>query len=120
MRKQLGGGMRQAGILAAAGIVALEQMVDRISEDNFRAFTLAEKLAGIPGFELPMGAPQSNMVFLQLTAKHLLDAHSVAGRLKEKGVRVGVVGPRTFRLVLHYWIDDTAVARTIEAFNQAL
>ena len=66
IRKQLGGGMRQAGVLAAAGLVALEKMVDRLSEDHFRARRLAEGLANIPGVVLHMGMPGTNMVFLEL------------------------------------------------------
>jgi threonine aldolase len=120
IRKQLGGGMRQAGILAAAGIVALETMVDRLAEDHARARRLAEYLAQIPGIELNPGTPQTNMVFLSLSDEVPLTAEEVAARLDARGVKVGVVAPRQFRLVTHYWIDDLAVERAAAEFSQAL
>ncbi len=120
IRKQLGGGMRQAGILAAAGIVALETMVERLAEDHHRARELAQGLARMPGLHLPMGLPATNMVFLNLDESLPLDATAFAARLAERGVRVGVVGPRQFRLVTHYWIGDAEVAQTLAAFEDVL
>lgn len=119
-RKQLGGGMRQCGVLAAAGIVALESMVERLGEDHARARRLAAGLSAIPGLALDPGGPQTNMVFLSLDESLRLDAAQVAERLSRFGVRVGVVGPRRFRLVTHYWIDDEGVERAIRAFEQAI
>lgn len=121
IRKQLGGGMRQAGILAAAGIIALEQMVDRLSEDHRRAKLLAAGLAEVPGLVLDPGTPHTNMVFMSLAndGKNL-SAHEVARALKEKDVLVGVVAERSFRLVTHYWIGDQAVERTLSAFREIL
>lgn len=120
IRKQLGGGMRQAGILAAAGIVALETMVDRLSEDHDRARFLAEGLANIPGLILDPGTPYTNMVFMNLSEGVPFDARETARLLTEHGVKVGVAGPRRFRLVTHYWIDDTGVEAAISAFEQVL
>ena len=120
LRKQLGGGMRQAGILAAAGIVALETMVDRLAEDHARARRLAGCLAEIPGLILDPGTPQTNMVFAGLAHDVQFTADQVAQRLNGHGVKVGVVSARRFRLVTHYWIDDLAVEQTATAFNQAL
>ena len=120
IRKQLGGGMRQAGVLAAAGIVALEQMVERLPEDHARAKRLAEGLAGIPGIEFPLGKPQSNMVFVQLNQNLSLTASEVATRLVSHGIKVGVTGPRMFRMVLHYWVDDSSIDRTLKAFQEVL
>ncbi len=119
VRKQLGGGMRQAGVLAAAGIVALETMIDRLAEDHSRARRLAEGLAAIPGLVLD-GVPPTNMVFLGLADEVPADAREVAGLLKSRGVLVGAVSERRFRLVTHYWIDDAAVDRSVEAFAQML
>jgi threonine aldolase len=117
IRKQLGGGMRQAGVLAAAGIVALETMVDRLGEDHERARCLADKLRSIPALALDEGSPYTNMVFLNLSDQAgPAAAKEVAEKMAEKGVRVGVVGPRRFRLVTHYWIDDAAVDRAASAF----
>ncbi|RPI32907.1 MAG: low-specificity L-threonine aldolase [Chloroflexota bacterium] len=120
IRKQLGGGMRQAGVLAAAGIVALDSMIDRLAEDHARARTLAESLAAIPGFHLEMGMPQTNMVFITLDDNIPLDAQKTAQHLAERGIRVGVVSQRGFRLVTHYWIDEAAVKKTITAFQEVL
>lgn len=121
IRKQLGGGMRQAGVLAAAGIVALETMVDRLVEDHVRAQNLAQGLAKIPGFVLDPGTPNTNMVFLSLAEETApLTSGDMADRLAERGVKVGVVGERHFRLVTHYWIDDPAVEGALQAFADAL
>jgi len=120
IRKQLGGGMRQAGVLAAAGIVALEQMVDRLPEDHIRARHLANGLTTLPGIEFPMGQPQSNMVFAQLSDSLPVNAKQVAEKLRTHGVKVGVVSDRMFRMVLHYWVDDDGIERTLKAFQNAL
>jgi len=120
VRKQLGGGMRQAGILAAAGIVAIETMTERLVEDHARARLLAQGLAGIPGIVLDPGSPYTNMIFVNVTGQPSLDSPGFAARLAEQGVKVGVVGKRRFRLVLHYWINDTAVTQTVRAFESVL
>ncbi len=120
IRKQLGGGMRQAGVLAAAGIVALEQMVERLPQDHARAKRLADGLAGIAGIAFPLGKPQSNMVFVQLNPNVSLSASEVATRLASHGIKVGVTGPRMFRMVLHYWVEDSGIDRTLEAFQEVL
>lgn len=120
IRKQLGGGMRQVGVLAAAGIVALEQMVDRLPEDHVRARKLADGLATLSGIEFPMGRPQSNMVFAQLSDSLPVNAKQVAEKLRTHGVKVGVVSDRMFRMVLHYWVDDNGIERTLKAFQSEL
>lgn len=120
IRKQLGGGMRQAGILAAAGIVALECMVDRLGEDHLRARRLAEGLGRIPGLILDPGTPHTNMVFLSLHDDIPLEAEQFADRLLQYGVKVGVIARRRFRLVTHYWIDDAGVDQALEAFREVI
>lgn len=120
IRKQLGGGMRQAGVLAAAGIVALEKMVDRLAEDHAHARRLADGLAALPWLTLEMGTPYTNMIFAKLRPGTGLTANQVAGRLDERGVRVGALDPDGFRLVTHYWISDNDVDCTIEAFKEVL
>ncbi len=119
IRKMLGGGMRQAGILAAAGIVALEEMVDRLAEDHKRARYLAQGLSFLPWLVLDPGTPYTNMIFMNLAENFPVDAARVADALCEKNVRVGVVGKRRFRLVTHYWIGDEAVDKAIIAFQEA-
>jgi threonine aldolase len=120
IRKQLGGGMRQAGVLASAGIVALETIVPRLVEDHIRANELASGIKNTPGLNLDLGSPYTNMVFLKLDDEVPLDAREVAIRLKEKGVLVGVIGPRRFRLVTHYWIDSNAITQAVDAFREVL
>ncbi len=120
MRKQLGGGMRQAGVLAAAGIVALETMIDRLVDDHNRARRLATGLAAIPGLILDPGTPQTNMVFLELAEEIGMSSSQVAARLAERNVLVGVTGPRRFRLVTHYWIDDNNIEFTIASFRRVI
>jgi len=120
MRKQLGGGMRQAGILAAAGIVALEKMVDRLAEDHARARRLAEGLAAIPGISLEAGSPYTNMVYFNLTEQVPYNAQEVADRLATQHILVGCVSERGFRAVTHYWIDDRAIAETLSGFANVL
>lgn len=120
IRKQLGGGMRQAGILAAAGIVALETIVPRLAEDHQRAKALASGLAAISGVQLDPGTPQTNMVYFTLGHEIPLDARQTALRLKEKDILVGVVGARRFRLVTHYWITPAVVDQTVAAFQSVL
>jgi threonine aldolase len=118
-RKMLGGGMRQAGILAAAGIVALETMIDRLAEDHARARTLAEGLSENPNLVLE-GLPQSNMVFFNLADSIKLTVQEIEAQMKARGVLVHAFGPRRMRLVTHYWIDDMAVEKTVAAFREVL
>ncbi len=120
IRKMLGGGMRQAGVLAAAGIIAIEEMSGRLAQDHQRARSLAQRIGAIPGMELTYGMPQSNLVFVNLVEDAPLTASEVVGRLGQSGIKVGAVGPMAFRLATHYWIDDEAVDRTVSAFRQVL
>jgi threonine aldolase len=120
LRKMLGGGMRQAGIIAAAGIIALESMVDRLVEDHTRAVKLADGLKLIPGLVLDFGLPATNMVFLSLLPEIRADASVLIEELKKRGILAGQTGPRSIRLVLHYWIDDNGVEKTIAAFRVAI
>lgn len=120
IRKQLGGGMRQAGVLAAAGIVALESMVERLCEDHQRARALAGGLARlhIPGLRVERELPPTNMVFVALDGA--IQADELTRRLLDQGVKVGGVGQRRLRLVTHHGIDDAAVERTLQAFGSVL
>jgi len=120
LRKMLGGGMRQAGVLAAAGIISLQKMTERLSEDHRRAASLADGLSSIPGISFEMGKPQTNMVFPYLTSLVSLSPLEIATKLADKGIKVGVVGARSFRLVTHYWIRDEDVAATIDAFRKII
>ena len=117
IRKQLGGGMRQAGILAAAGIVAIEQMVPRLFEDHIRARRLAQGLSEIQGISLPLGQPQSNMVYCSVDESISASSSEIVWMMKEQGVLIGEVAERTYRMVIHYWIDESAIERTLDAFK---
>jgi threonine aldolase len=119
-RKMLGGGMRQAGVLAAAGIVALEKVAPRLGEDHVRARTLAEGLSENRGLVLDAGTPATNMIFMNLSDDVEMSATEVAEKLKEHGVLAGVAGARRFRLVTHYWIDDKNVEKAVAAFREVL
>ena len=120
LRKMVGGGMRQAGILAAAGIVALEQMTDRLEEDHHHAKELAAGLSRLPGIVFNMGFPQTNMVFPSLAISVALSATQVEQSLAAEGIKVDVVSDRLFRLVTHYWITENDVQRTVQAFEALL
>lgn len=119
IRKHLGGGMRQAGVIAAAGIVALESMVERLVEDHARARNLAEGLSEIPQIKLDK-MPPTNMVFFSLADSVRLTVEQIEAQMKERGILVEAMGKRRFRLVTHYWIDDAAVEKTVEAFKAVL
>ena len=119
-RKLLGGGMRQAGVLAAAGILALQKMVPRLGEDHDRARALAKGLSENYGLVLDAGTPATNMIFMNLHKSVDMSAAEVAAKLKQHGVLSGIAGERRFRLVTHYWIDDAAVEKTVAAFAAVL
>ena len=114
-RKVVGGGMRQAGILAAAGLVALEQMAGRVAEDHARARRLAEGLAEIPGVEV---APvMSNILYFWLTEKVSKTQDQVVNGLVERGVLLLGRLEGRFRAVTHYWISDEDIEKTIQAMR---
>ncbi len=109
-RKILGGGMRQAGIIAAAGIVALNEMVDRLAIDHLTACRLAEGLADIPGIVIDSADIKTNIVFFQLEDSIRASADEIARELAEDtGIRIGASGPRLFRALTHYWVGAREV-----------
>jgi len=120
LRKMLGGGMRQVGVLAAAGIISLQSMIERLEDDHVRARRLAKGLRGITGIELDPGSPQTNMVYFSLGEGVEPDAAEVTRRMQALGVLLDPDGPRRFRLVTHYWIDDATVERALAAFREVL
>jgi threonine aldolase len=120
IRKMLGGGMRQVGIVAAAGIISLERMTKRLSEDHARARKLADGLRQINGLVVDQNSPYTNMVYFNLSEDVQTNAQMVMQKMKELGVLVDPENARRFRLVTHYWIDDPAVEKTVSAFQKAL
>jgi threonine aldolase len=119
MRKMLGGGMRQAGIIAAAGIVALETMVERLREDHANARLLAEGLAALPGIEIDLGTVQTNIVIFDVNRKDL-DAPGLAGKLGEQGIKCFAVNPERIRMVTHKDVDRPGILRALEVLKSIL
>lgn len=117
-RKILGGGMRQAGIIAAAGIVALEKMVDRLAEDHQNARALAQGLATIAGLRVRPASRRTNMVFFDIDG----DAASTrrfSRALAERGVLLGPREPTSFRAVTHYGVTCADIDRVVAAAAEA-
>jgi threonine aldolase len=114
----LGGGMRQAGILAAAGIVALERMVDRLAEDHANARALAEGLARLPGFTIDMASVQTNIVILRVARPGGADALVQACQARK--VKVHAIGPNAIRCVTHKDVDAEDVKRALDAFGEIM
>lgn len=119
VRKSVGGGMRQAGIIAAAGIVALTEMVDRLAEDHANAKALAAGLAKIPGLRIDPGAIFTNIVYFRVEKKGL-DASVMAARLDAHGVRVLPTAPDQLRAVLNYHVTQAHVQQALAVFSQVM
>ncbi|HVC32054.1 MAG TPA: low-specificity L-threonine aldolase [Chloroflexota bacterium] len=117
-RKLLGGGMRQAGIIAAAGIVALTTMVDRLADDHENARILAEGLAELPGIALDPSKIRTNIVIFDVSAA--IGADELVARLKDSGVLCNVAAPGRIRMVTHHGIVQADVERAIRAADGAL
>jgi len=118
-RKMLGGGTRQAGILAAAGLVALETMVDRLREDHENARVLAEALAALPGVTIDLQRVQTNIVIFSLQRKDL-DAPGLILKLAEQGVKAFNISQDAIRMVTHKDVDRAGILRTIQVLKQIL
>jgi len=116
-RKVLGGSMRQVGVLAAAGIVALETMVDRLAEDHANAKHLAEGLADTPGLVVDPDRVKTNMVYFDLSPEVMLDAAAVGRALAERAVLIDLAGRRRFRAVTHAWVSAQEIDRALLAFR---
>ena len=114
-RKMLGGGMRQAGVLAAAGIIAVEEMLGRLGEDHARARGLAEALAQLPKITLDLSTVQTNMIYF-----HVSDAASVAEKMAEQSVLCNALGPQTIRLVTHYHVTDEDVTKAVNVIQEVV
>jgi len=121
MRKSLGGGMRQAGILAAAGIVALEQMIDRLAEDHENAQRLLRGLLQIPGINVNPQQVKTNMVFFGLNDDVALSTEEVIHRLCQRAnIWLSESGVRRFRAVTHYWISPADVQLFLHTLSAIL
>ena len=119
IRKGLGGGMRQAGIIAAAGIVALETMVDRLQEDHTNARLLADGIADLSGIILDPESIKTNIIYFDMDDAAMESADFLAA-LSTKGIQFFDTGPRRFRMVTHYGITAEDILYTIDGFKQTL
>lgn len=119
LRKMLGGGMRQAGVLAAAGLISLEKMTGRLGQDHARAKNLFEGLKQVKGLKLDARSA-SNMIYFDLADRITLTENQIIEEMKKYDVLVDWAGPRRFRLVTHYWVDDAGVEKAIRGFSEVL
>lgn len=118
-RKLVGGGMRQAGVIAAAGIVALEQMIDRLAEDHEHARLLAEELAQLPGVRIDLESVQTNLVVFRLDPERWTPTAFIAA-MREHGVLLGGFGDDRLRFATHYGITRADIDATLLAAKRVL
>ncbi|MCJ7735078.1 MAG: low-specificity L-threonine aldolase [Anaerolineales bacterium] len=116
-RKMLGGGMRQAGLLAAAGLYALENHLPLLKEDHRRAVNLARGLGEIDGINLEIERPPSNMIYLNLADRLAGNISQIAAQLKERDILVDIAGENQLRMVTHLWISDENIQKVIQGFK---
>ena len=118
-RKMLGGGMRQCGVIAAAGIVALEQMVERLADDHAHARRLAQGIAQVPGLSVDLAAVETNLVYFEVPANSVT-ADELAHDLGQRGIRVLALGPRRLRAVTHHGIEAEDIDQSLDAIRAAM
>lgn len=118
-RKVLGGGMRQAGILAAAGLVSLNQMTDQLKTDHHNLHDLAIGLANLPSIKLNPSDFKTNILYFKLINSKLTDEEFVK-KMEINGVRFFALGKNRFRLVTHSGIDKTDIKKTLKIFKEIL
>ncbi len=119
-RKILGGGMRQAGVLAAAGLIALREMTGRLGDDHANARLLAEGLSELPQIEIDLDRVQTNMVFFRLRDDAGVTAPELAERLKAHNILIMDMDETRFRAVTHYWIRPEHVIEILVAMQEEL
>jgi threonine aldolase len=118
-RKVLGGGMRQAGVIAAAGIKALEEMVDRLAEDHDNAKHLAEGIASISGLSIELAKVKTNIIYFELDEDGMTPVELVT-ELNKNGVKLLAVGARRLRAVTHYGISAADIDLTVKALGEVM
>ncbi len=119
VRKMLGGGMRQAGILAAAGLFAIEHNRERLADDHANAAWLGNAVAALPGLTVDVASLQTNIVMVDLDAS-VGTAAELEARAEASGVRCTTLGPQRIRLVTHYDVDREACERAVEILTEVL
>lgn len=118
-RKVLGGGMRQTGVIATAGSIALEQMVDRLAEDHANARCLAEGIARIPGLVIEVAKIKTNIVYFDLVNDRLTGDEFVA-QLEKRGIRLLPTAPSRFRMVTHYGVEAEHIEAALAAMGEVM
>ena len=119
IRQRLGGGMRQSGIIAAAGLVGLQTMREHMQADHAHARQLAKGLATLPEIRLLTAAPQSNIVAIEL-ASRTLGLDDLIGQLKERHILIKKIGERQARMVTHFQVDTSDVEYVLKSFKDIL
>lgn len=118
VRKMLGGGMRQAGVIAAAGVVALERMVDRLAEDHVNARRLAEGVAALPSLRIDLTSVQTNIVIFRVDRPGGVD--ELARGCAARKVKIHAMSPTSVRCVTHKDVDADDIARALDAFQEIM
>jgi threonine aldolase len=122
VRKMVGGGMRQAGVLAAAGLVSLERMVDRLADDHVNARTLAEAVARLPGLVVDLASVQTNIVIMRVDRGDRPRSAAATDELVKgcaaRKVKVHAMGPAAIRCVTHKDVDAEDISRAVDAFRE--
>lgn len=122
VRKMVGGGMRQAGILAAAGLISLERMVDRLAEDHANARTLAEAVAAMPALAVDLASVQTNIVIIRVDRgdrpRSVAATDELVKGCAARKVKIHAMGPTAIRCVTHKDVDAEDVRRAVDAFRE--
>ena len=118
-KQRLGGAMRQSGIIAAAGLYALENHVDRLAEDHANARLFAERVANLPGISVDLETVQTNMIFFDVSRSGI-PAQIMQAGLAERGVRISAVSPTRLRAVTHLDVSSTDVEEAADAVRAVL
>ena len=117
VRKMLGGGMRQAGVLAAAGLIALEESPKRLHIDHANARFLAQELAQIPGIAIDPAKVASNILFFDVSGTGLT-ANEISNRLAAQGVLANATNPKVIRMVTHLDVDRAGCERALQVLRE--
>jgi threonine aldolase len=119
VRKMMGGALRQVGIIAGGAIYALENHVERLADDHANARTFAAAISKIDGISVDLDGVESNLVFFDVDAE-VGDASQLSSALRERGVRIGAMGPQTLRACTHLDVDEAGVVRAADAIAECV
>ena len=119
VRKMMGGALRQVGVIAGGAIYALENHVERLADDHANARTFAEAISRIDGISVDLDGVESNLVFFDVAAD-VGDASQLSSALRERGVRIGAMGPQTLRACTHLDVDAAGVVRAADTIAECV